>query len=178
MSRGRANPTRCCPLFRRSHSNCATVANTKGLGRVSHLLFCIANGYLLTPEDEFCAIRPCSDETVRKYFSCFSHRSQTSLYGFRQPIVNLCLMIRLLSSELDMILDSYSTRPRIRLDINDKARQLLGQTSSTSSTEPPLTLCAGASRLSRCQARQLGSSTDLDRPRQASTRALRLGSRL
>lgn len=59
----------------------------EGLGRVSHLLFCIANGYLLTPEDEFCAIRPCSDETVRKYFSCFSHRSQTSLYGFRQPIV-------------------------------------------------------------------------------------------
>ena len=82
-----SDPTRCCPLFRRSHSNCATVANTKGLGRVSHLLFCIANGYLLTPEDEFCAIRPCSDETVRKYFSCFSHRSHTSLYGFRQPIV-------------------------------------------------------------------------------------------
>ena len=46
------------------------------------------------------------------------------------------------------------------------ARQLLDRPRQTS-TEPPLTACDGASR---CQARQLDSSTDLDRPRQTNDR--------
>ena len=69
---------------------------------------------------------------------------------------------RQLDRKLDSYLTGYSTVTRQLLD--RIARQLLDSSRQTS-TEPPLTACDGASR---CQARQLDSSTDLDRPRQTS----------
>ena len=71
---------------------------------------------------------------------------------------------RQLDRKLDSYLTGYSTVTRQLLD--RIARQLLDSSRQTS-TEPPLTACDGASR---CQARQLDSSTDLDRPRQTNDR--------
>ena len=75
---------------------------------------------------------------------------------------------RVLSPGLDNSTgNSTGTRQATRQDSSTATRQ-----TSTDLDRNPLTPCA---RASRCQARQLDSSTDLDRPQQASTRGLRLG---
>ena len=67
---------------------------------------------------------------------------------------------RQLDRKLDSYLTGYSTATR--QDSSTATRQF-----STDLDRTPLTACDGASR---CQARQLDSSTDLDRPRQTNDR--------